>query len=176
MLPELITERTRLAPAVEADVERLHDLLIQPLVRKYLCDDQIFSREEVAEKLHDAIASAASGLGMWMIEDRKSGTLLGFTALRAIDGTSEVEIFYALAPEFWQRGFAMEASRTVLDYAFSMVDLPRIFARTDEPNVASVAVMKRLGMTPAADPGGAAFVTYVLSNPSAAHLSSQPEA
>ncbi|MEX0978112.1 MAG: GNAT family N-acetyltransferase [Pirellulales bacterium] len=72
-------------------------------------------------------ASAAErGCGLWMIRPRGGNDLIGFCALREIDGTAEVEIIYALAPCAWGNGFATEALRAVLAYGFEVIGLARI--------------------------------------------------
>ena len=59
-----------------------------------------------------------------------------------------LEIFYSLVPGFWGKGYATEAARAVVDNALGPLGLPEVLAEVDEGNVASVAVIKRLGMTP----------------------------
>jgi RimJ/RimL family protein N-acetyltransferase len=59
-----------------------------------------------------------------------------------------VEVLYSLAPGAWGKGFATEAARAVVEYALDSLGLPEVLAEIDEGNVASVAIAKRLGMTP----------------------------
>jgi RimJ/RimL family protein N-acetyltransferase len=60
--------------------------------------------------------------------------------------TPDVEILYAVGPELWRRGYATEAARAVLCWAFEFTDLPRVFAGADAGNTASFRVMEKLGM------------------------------
>ena len=47
----------------------------------------------------------------------------------------------------WQRqGYAAEAARAVVNYAFGALNLGRIVATTQFDNVASMGVMRRLGI------------------------------
>jgi RimJ/RimL family protein N-acetyltransferase len=57
---------------------------------------------------------------------------------------------------------ATEASRAVVEYGFDVLALPRLWARTDPPNTASMGVARRLGMQPADDPGGTSLVSFVV--------------
>ena len=43
-------------------------------------------------------------------------------------------------------GYATEISRAVVDYAFNEIELPRLVAIVDAPNLASIRVMEKLGM------------------------------
>jgi ribosomal-protein-alanine N-acetyltransferase len=53
---------------------------------------------------------------------------------------------YGIARECWGRGFASEAARAVVDYAFEGLALERVWARADPLNLASVRVLEKLGM------------------------------
>ena len=72
---------------------------------------------------------------------------MGTAGLRPLE-ESGLEIFYSLAPGAWGRGYATEAARAVVEYGLGALGLPEVLAEVDEGNAASVAVVKRLGMTP----------------------------
>jgi ribosomal-protein-alanine N-acetyltransferase len=168
MLPALQTTRLDLRPCRGEDVDALHALWLDPDVRRYLWDDMAIERaatEEVVQALLDA--ADKRGIGLWLLYPRGETDLAGFCALREIDGTREVELLYGLAREHWGRGLATEASRAVLSYGFQTAALAHIWARTDPPNAASIAVIERLGMRPAENPGREALpiLAYVLDRP-----------
>jgi RimJ/RimL family protein N-acetyltransferase len=113
----------------------------------------------IADKAHDALHQTP-------YEDRAivlktDGTLVGsvgFAACLAPFGqipsfggtphrTSEVGLFWALFPDRWGKGYATEAARAMVSYAFDELQLARIVATTENDNTRSIAVMKRLGMT-----------------------------
>jgi RimJ/RimL family protein N-acetyltransferase len=60
--------------------------------------------------------------------------------------SAEVGLYWALLPSFRGRGYATEAARCLIDFAFRSLDLGRIVATTTHDNEASIAVMRRLGM------------------------------
>jgi RimJ/RimL family protein N-acetyltransferase len=60
--------------------------------------------------------------------------------------TPEVGLFYALAPRWRGRGYATEAARALIDYAFRELRLARVIATTTYENKGSQNVMERLGM------------------------------
>lgn len=64
----------------------------------------------------------------------------------------EVGLYYALSPIHQRQGYATEAARALLDYAFGSLALRRVVATTRYENHASIAVMQRLGMTIARNP------------------------
>ena len=55
-------------------------------------------------------------------------------------------LYWAVAPSQQQRGYATEAGRALIDHAFGRLKLDRIVATTTYDNVASIAVMQKLGM------------------------------
>jgi RimJ/RimL family protein N-acetyltransferase len=61
--------------------------------------------------------------------------------------TPEMGLFWALGAPYRGKGYATEAARALIDFAFNHLLLKRIVAMTDYDNTASAAVMERLGMT-----------------------------
>jgi [ribosomal protein S5]-alanine N-acetyltransferase len=55
-------------------------------------------------------------------------------------------MYWAVAPAHQKQGYASEAARAMLDYAFQVLNLKRVVATTSYDNAASQAVMRRLGM------------------------------
>ena len=152
----LSTERLVLRPVTGDDHPVLLAHWTEPDVRRFLFDGAPLSSAEVAETVEESIGDfAAHGYGIWLIE-LGSGTgsgpspgpgLVGTAGLRPLE-ESGLEIFYSLAPGAWGHGYATEAARAVVEYALGPLGLPEVLAEVDEGNAASVAVVKRLGMTP----------------------------
>jgi len=58
----------------------------------------------------------------------------------------EFGLFYALSPAYQRQGYATETTRALIDYAFTQLQLKRIVATTTFENVASIGVMRKVGM------------------------------
>jgi ribosomal-protein-alanine N-acetyltransferase len=58
----------------------------------------------------------------------------------------EIGLFYAFAHGHQRHGYATEATRALIDYAFSGLNLRRIVATTTYDNAASMGVMRKVGM------------------------------
>lgn len=58
----------------------------------------------------------------------------------------EVGLFWAIDPQHQRRGYATEAARAMIDFAFTELRLKRIIAMTEDDNLASQAVMRKAGM------------------------------
>jgi len=160
----LSTERLVMRPVTADDHPALLAHWTQPDVRRFLFDGAALSSAEVAETIEESTGDfAAHGYGIWLIE-LDSGTdsgpspgpspglspgpgLVGTAGLRPLE-ESGLEIFYSLAPGAWGHGYATEAARAVMEHGLGPLGLPEVLAEVDEGNAASVAVVKRLGMTP----------------------------
>ena len=80
--------------------------------------------------------------------ERASGRLVGEAGLQPLDGGPDVELTYTLARAAWGRGYATEAARAVLRWAFAGLLLPRVEAVADPGNHASLRVLEKAGMVP----------------------------
>ena len=144
----LSTERLVLRPVTADDHAALLAHWTQPAVRQFLFDGAALSPAEVAETIEESTGDfAARGYGIWIIELGSETGLAGTAGLRPLED-SGLEIFYSLAPGAWGHGYATEAARAVVEYGLGPLGLPEVLAEVDEDNTASVAVVKRLGMTP----------------------------
>ena len=158
------TRRLHLRPWSPCDVDPLHALWIDPQVRRFLFDDVAISRDLAAEIVTAAVACAhATGLTLCSLRRLETpGVIIGFAGLRWLDEASrQPELIYGLAADHWGQGLATEASQQVLADGFLRLGLATIWATTDLPNLASVKVMQRLGMSPADCPfAGEGLISY----------------
>ncbi len=59
---------------------------------------------------------------------------------------AEVGLMWAISPPYWRQGYGSEAAQALIDYAFNEMKLHRIIATTEHDNIASQAVMRKMGM------------------------------
>ncbi|GAA1563616.1 GNAT family protein [Kribbella sancticallisti] len=72
--------------------------------------------------------------------------LIGFARLGPT-GVRAAHLGYAIGADHWGRGYATDASRTLVRFAFEELGLHRVSAAIGPENLASVAVVKRLGFS-----------------------------
>ncbi|HVE66843.1 MAG TPA: GNAT family N-acetyltransferase [Thermoanaerobaculia bacterium] len=136
-----------LAPWSLEDLPALHALWIDPDVRRFLWDGEVISRERAAEVVRAGIDSfERHGFGFWAIREKRRKGLIGFCGFRFMEPGAEVEILYGIDPRLWGRGYATEAARGLLEWAFRETGLRQVLAGADAPNRASFRVLKKLGM------------------------------
>lgn len=144
------TERLILRRWEERDRATFHAHCSDPEVMRYLGPLQ--SREETDAQLDRQNGFLdAHGFCFWAVERRADAALVGFCGLKpGAAGTPiehDVEIGWRLGRDHWQQGFAWEAARASLDWAWANLDAPGIAAITSPDNAASWGLMERLGMT-----------------------------
>ncbi|RAX01421.1 MULTISPECIES: GNAT family N-acetyltransferase [unclassified Photorhabdus] len=90
------------------------------------------------------------GWGLWAVELKETGDFIGFVGLNIpiaeLPFSPCVEIAWRLNKPFWGRGYANEAARKALNFAFTQLKLEEIVAFTTISNLRSQKVMERLGM------------------------------
>jgi RimJ/RimL family protein N-acetyltransferase len=143
----LRTERLILRPFRGSDLPPYAALNAHPQVADALGGP--LSRED-----SDDIALWANQLwgpapfGLVAIERAADGAFLGMCGLHHLrDRPGDTEIGWRLDPAHWGQGYATEAGRAWLEHGFTTLGLERIISVTDEPNVRSLAVMRRLGLS-----------------------------
>ncbi|MFV2020611.1 GNAT family N-acetyltransferase [Micromonospora sp. LOL_023] len=76
----------------------------------------------------------------------KHDRMIGFGRL-GLSGVQAAELGYAIHADHWGHGYATDAAHTLITHGFQTLGLHRITAAIGPDNAASVAVVKRLGMT-----------------------------
>ena len=76
-----------------------------------------------------------------------TGHVIGTVALELELDQYRAELGYWIGAPYWNKGFATEAARAVLDFAFSRTQLNRITAERFAQNAASERVLEKLGFT-----------------------------
>jgi RimJ/RimL family protein N-acetyltransferase len=144
------TARLRIRRIVPSDVTAMFAVYGDAESMRYVADGQplTFERCEqwvrVTEKNY-----AVRGYGMFALEERATGEVVGFAGLVHPGGQEEAELKYALARPHFGRGYATEAAIALLEYGRTVVQTRRIIATADPGNVASHRVLGKAGMRPA---------------------------
>ena len=145
------TERLIIRLWRHEEADRLLDLLSRIEVVKWLGDgapQPMKDLDEAHARVDRYAERDAPPLGMWAVERRADGLVLGTVLLLTLpdDEHGEVEIGWHLHPDSWGQGYATEAARAVLGHGFA-AGLPEIIAVSHTDNAPSQAVMRRIGMT-----------------------------
>lgn len=80
------------------------------------------------------------------ITDKVTGKVYGAIALTNNQKFKNGEIAYWVGEEYWGNGYASEASKAVLEFAFIEKQYQKVFARYFASNLASGRVIEKIGM------------------------------
>ncbi|MEO1049859.1 MAG: GNAT family N-acetyltransferase [Bacteroidota bacterium] len=141
------TERLLLVPLSEPDTDQLHEIFIDPFVRKYLWDDEVIAFDTTKEILHQNNEHFSNdGWGLWKLIRKEDNKTIGFAGLWIFFDENQPQLLYGLLPGFAAKGYATEASTAVIEYAFKKLSFPYLIAAMDEPHGDSIKVAERLNM------------------------------
>lgn len=87
------------------------------------------------------------GFGLWAVEEKTSGALVGRAGLFRPEGWPGLEVGWAFDPSVWGRGYATEAGHAALAHAWDELGAERVISIIDPDNARSIAVAERLGET-----------------------------
>jgi RimJ/RimL family protein N-acetyltransferase len=146
------TDRLLLLPFTGGDLDAIYSVLNRPAVWQY-DPGKPRSYDETRDVVQRWIADFEHhGFGRFAVVLRETDTLIGYCGLQwllldhGLYKSPEVEIFYALAPEYWSQGYMTEAAQAVIRFAFDDLKLARIVSTALGANDRSIGVMRRVGM------------------------------
>jgi RimJ/RimL family protein N-acetyltransferase len=145
--PTLETARLRLRPFDDADADDLFALHSNAHVLRFW-DAPAWNDRGRAEKFIMASrqkAEEATGARL-AVERSSDGRFIGWCSLhRWNPDFRSAALGYCYDDAAWGHGYATEAARGLLRWAFDTLDLNRVQAEVDTRNVASARVLEKLG-------------------------------
>lgn len=86
--------------------------------------------------------------GLQKLVHRETGEFIGCCGLllQEVDGQNEIEVGYHIFPAFWNQGYATEAAKCFIDFAFNTHQTQRVISIIDDENQASIRVAEKNGM------------------------------
>ncbi len=145
--PDLLSTRLRLRLLVTSDAGD-----VQRLAGDFAVADTTLSiphpyPDGVAESWIASLrAPEAANRITYALTERSSGALIGAMGLAVDPAHERGELGYWVGKPFWSQGYATEAARVVLTYAFGTLGLHRVHARRFARNPASGRVLEKIGM------------------------------
>jgi RimJ/RimL family protein N-acetyltransferase len=147
-IPTLYTERLLLRAIHPEDAEAYLEMNADREFARFLtADGGPISAEDAWRQMAMLVGHwQLRGFGMWVVAEReRPDRLIGRVGPHQPHGWPDFEIGWAIARPYWGRGYATEAGREAVRYAFQELDRPRIVSLIHPDNLASAAVARRLG-------------------------------
>lgn len=138
----LQTARLALRPITAADWPAIHRYMSDANVTRWLPEGTL--SEEQAQAF--AARNAGGDAKAIAVIERASDQFVGHMVFHPWFGPATQEIGWVIAADRQGRGYATEAARALLDYAFTTLGSHRVIATCQPENPASWRVMEKLGM------------------------------
>jgi RimJ/RimL family protein N-acetyltransferase len=144
--PELETERLRLRQFRESDLDAYARITGDAETMRFLGSDRAFDRDEAWRSLGYLLGHwEIRGFGLWAVEERQSGALIGRVGLYRPEGWPGLEVGWLIERALWGRGYATEGARAALAHAFTKVGAERVISVILPGNSRSIRVAEKLG-------------------------------
>jgi RimJ/RimL family protein N-acetyltransferase len=145
----LETERLRLSPLTEADLDDLVALDADPEVRRLVDPHGIIIPVERNELRTYEWERYVSPGGFYGARERVGNGFVGWFQLEAApDREDEAELGYRLRRGAWGLGYATEGARALVAHALDVLGFRRVYAHSLNDNPASIRVMEKAGLVP----------------------------
>ncbi|MEL6671650.1 MAG: GNAT family N-acetyltransferase [Bacteroidota bacterium] len=127
------------------DAPDFYRLNADPLVMQYVGDPPFSSVKEAAAFLRAYDDYARFGMGRWTVIRKADQAFLGWCGLKQ-HSEGWVDLGYRFHRSCWGKGYATEAAQASMTYGREVLGLTEVMGRAAQDNLASIQVLKKVGM------------------------------
>ena len=149
VMPIAETSRLFISKITLKDSKFLLELVNTPHWLKYIGDRQIKTVNDAKTYLQNVTLKSYTdfGFGFYKLQIKDTNKTIGICGLVKRKQLDDVEIGFALLPEYESKGFGFEASLAILDLAKEKFLLKKITAITLPTNKSSIKLLEKLGLS-----------------------------
>ncbi|MDE6219099.1 MAG: GNAT family N-acetyltransferase [Lachnospiraceae bacterium] len=143
------TARLRIREITVEDVPQLYELYDDASITQYM--EPLFAdpeQERIYTREYIKNVYGFYGYGMWVLEDKERGQLIGRAGLEFKEGFEGLELGFMLGVAYQHKGYAYEACTEILSYGVRELDQKTYCSFINEENKASIRLCERLGFAP----------------------------
>jgi RimJ/RimL family protein N-acetyltransferase len=146
-MPVLETTRLTMHRLQTGDAAFILRLVNEPSWLRYIGDKGVRTLADAEKYINNGPCDMYRrfGFGLWLMKRKSDDASIGLCGLLKRDTLEDVDIGFALLPEFWRRGYATEAARATVEFARQRLGLERLAAITSPDNAASRGLLEKLG-------------------------------
>jgi RimJ/RimL family protein N-acetyltransferase len=143
----LQTDRLRLREFTADDAAFILQLINDPDWHRNIADAGVRDLEAARAWIGSRLVEPYRrlGYGLWALQSRDTGELLGMCGFVRRDSLPEVDLGYALMPASRGKGYALEAARACLRHGREVLGFRRVLAITSMGNTSSQKVLLAAG-------------------------------
>ncbi|KOP68262.1 acetyltransferase [Bacillus sp. FJAT-18019] len=141
---QMESDRIILRPVILEDAEDMYEYTSDEETTRF-----IYDQHTDINRTKNLIANyfIKEPIGKYAILLKENNKMIGTIEFRVHEYNKSGELGYTLNRHFWGNGYMTEAGKLILELAFNILGLERVFAEYDVRNSASGKVLDRLGMT-----------------------------
>jgi ribosomal-protein-alanine N-acetyltransferase len=169
----LETEHLQFRPLTLSDLDAMAKLYADPEVMRFLGGPR--DRQEVQRVLQGYIREYQTyGHSFFATIQKSDQQFIGHCGLlhQEVEGNTEIELAYVLAPPYWQQGLALEGTMALKDYGLQQLGFSCLISLIPPENRTSLHIAQKIGMQYERDvvQWGQHFHLYAVKQPSLATL------
>ena len=142
----LTTDRCVVRELELSDLDALFELYENPKLTEYMEKLYPYEEEKAYQKAYIECMYRFFGYGMWLVFEKRTGKLIGRAGIEhreELDG--ELELGYAIHPDYQRKGYATEVCRAIVEYAFFELGFEEICCLIERENNASIHFAEHIG-------------------------------
>jgi ribosomal-protein-alanine N-acetyltransferase len=146
------TERLLLRELLISDVDGMFELDSNPKVHLFLGNKPVKDIEESLDQIKNIQQQYKNlGIGRWAVILKETNEFLGWSGIKLIKNeinkhTDFYELGYRFIEKHWEKGYATEAGKAFIDYAFNVMKVEALYAYADAGNENSRKILEKLGL------------------------------
>ena len=144
----LETERLTLREFDLSDAKFTLQLLNTPAWLKFIGDKNVHNNQEAEGYLTNGPITSykKNGFGLWLVSLKESNKAIGMCGLIKRDYLEEIDIGFALMPEYEGLGYGLEMAKATMSYSRKILRIDKVVAITNENNSASIKLLNKIGL------------------------------
>jgi len=144
----LETERLVLREFNIEDAEFIVTLLNTPGWLKYIGDKNVRTFEDAVNYLENGAIKSykENGFGLWLTSLKNNSAPIGMCSLINRESLDDIDIGFALLPEYSKSGYGYEIAHATINYAKHVLRIDKVIAITDSNNIPSIILLNKLGL------------------------------
>lgn len=145
-IPELDTPRLRMRAWRNSDLDAYAAMCADPEVMRYIGTGATQTRAEAWRAMAAFLGHwALRGFGMWAVETKAGGELVGRVGFIQPEGWPGFELGWLLGREHWGKGYAREAAKAALRFNEEILGRDRVISLIRPENAPSIKLALALG-------------------------------
>jgi RimJ/RimL family protein N-acetyltransferase len=146
--PILETKRLTIREFSTTDAEFILTLLNTPTWQKFIGDKNVHSIVDAENYLNDGPLKSyrENGFGLWLVLQKDDNKPIGMCGLVKRDYLEDVDIGFALMPEYEGLGYGFEMASATIKHSKNILHIESVVAITDADNTTSIKLLNKLGL------------------------------